>query len=89
MEKEKFLLEALGNRIRDIRINNLLLSQRAMAINCGLITHHLSLIETGKKRINIITLRKIAVVCHMSLSELLDFDLWTPDEMHFPKGERF
>jgi len=87
--KEEKLLKALGDKIREIRIAELLVSQEVMAANCGITQHQLSLIERGMVESRILTLRKISGGSYLSLSKLLDIDLHRFDNKYFPEGEMF
>jgi len=87
--REAFLLKAIEDRVKELRITELLLTQEEMAANCGLTQYQLSLIENGKVNSKILTLRRISEGCHISLSDLFNFSLWSEKEIFYPKDERF
>jgi len=87
--KEKFILEAFGQRITEIRISELQVSQEQMAINCGIHPQHLSLIVHGQKNISLITLRRLAFGSHQSVSQLCNFKLSLSENKYFDEGELF
>ena len=87
--QEEKLLQALGDKIREVRISELLVPQEVMAVNCGITQRHLSLIEKGLIECRILTLRKISSGSHLPLSKLLDIDLYKFDKKYFPEGEMF
>ena len=61
----------LGAKVRTIRAG-LGYSQEAFAGACGLHRTHISLLERGRLDLKISTLRKVAQILKVSLSELLD-----------------
>jgi predicted transcriptional regulator len=71
-EMEKTLLRKLGDRVREIRITELLLTQEEMGANCGLTQNQISLIESGLVDTRLFTLYKICLCSHHTLSSLLN-----------------
>ena len=60
----------LGNRIKEIRLNKMKLSQEKFAMQIDMDRTYLASVEAGKRNISIDNLEKIANGFRISLSEL-------------------
>lgn len=70
MIKQDFLI-ILGNRIRELRLETGL-SQEKFALKIEMDRTYYASVESGRRNISIINLRKIAKGLNMTLSELLE-----------------
>jgi len=70
VQSEAEFQKRLGARVRELRTERKY-SQEAFADACGLHRTHQSLLERGRLNMKINTLRKVAHVLKISLSELL------------------
>lgn len=70
MIKQDFLI-ILGNRIRELRLGTGL-SQEKFALKIEMDRTYYASVESGRRNISIINLRKIAKGLNMTLSELLE-----------------
>lgn len=60
----------LGNRIRELRLNKIKLSQEKFALQIGMDRTYFASVEAGKRNISIDNLEKIANGLGIPLSEL-------------------
>ncbi len=70
--EEKELLEKLGKRIREIRIEKGF-SQERLSFECDLDRTYIGSVERGERNIAIINLRKISKALNIPLIELVNF----------------
>ena len=69
-EEEKYL-QAVGQRIRELRIENGL-TQEELAHQSGLHRTYISTLETGQRNLALLNLRRLANVFNLSISTLLE-----------------
>jgi transcriptional regulator with XRE-family HTH domain len=69
--QEDAFLKRFGDRLRELREARRL-TQEALADEAGFSRSYYSDIETGKRNISLLNLRKLAQSLHVSLRELLD-----------------
>jgi transcriptional regulator with XRE-family HTH domain len=72
-ERDKKLLEAIGNKVYQLRKKEGL-SQTDLAFKAGKEQYHISKIENGSTSASITTLNAIAIALKVSLPELFTFD---------------
>ena len=70
---DKFFLEQLGSRIRDLRLENGL-SQEKLSFESNLDRTYIGSVERGERNIAAINLRKISKALNISISQLFNFD---------------
>ena len=70
-EDEKVLLQQIGNRIRELRINADL-SQEKLAFECELDRTYIGSVERGERNISVINLQKIAKALNLKSADLLN-----------------
>lgn len=66
--KEEYL-SAFGNRVRSLR-NDMNISQEKFALKIGMDRTYFASVETGKRNISILNIKKIADGLEISVSEL-------------------
>jgi transcriptional regulator with XRE-family HTH domain len=66
----KAVLQAFGNRVRDIR-TRLGWSQERLASECGLHRTYVGAIERGERNVSLLNIEKIATALDVSMAELL------------------
>ena len=67
---DNMIRKNLGNRIKEIRLNKMKLSQEKFAMQIDMDRTYLASVEAGKRNISIDNLEKIANGFRISLSEL-------------------
>jgi transcriptional regulator with XRE-family HTH domain len=66
-------LQSFGNRLEGLRVKRGF-TQEELAAEAGFSRSYYTEIETGKRNISLLNLRKLARCLQVSLSELLDLD---------------
>lgn len=72
---DREILIQLGNRIKDLRLNTGL-SQEKFALKIEMDRTYFASIESGKRNISIINIKKIADGLNITLSELFKPIIW-------------
>lgn len=87
MDDSEQIIEDLGKRIREVRIQRKM-SQQELAANANISLPHISDIEHGKKAMKLLTFIRIVEALHVSADYLLQPDVFIPDQKTYNEFSR-